>query len=48
MEIQELKHPIDYREKDWAKEKYNGGCPTDVVNTGVMKYYNELKAPLGR
>eukprot|EP00049_Salpingoeca_infusionum_P008515 m.141209 g.141209 ORF g.141209 m.141209 type:complete len:88 (+) comp14035_c0_seq27:1846-2109(+) len=26
--------PLDYVEKDWAQEKYNGGCPVVVPRPG--------------
>lgn len=44
----ELLTPVEYREKDWSKETYNGGCPVDIVTPGAMKYYNELSTPFMR
>lgn len=37
----EMREPMDYYEKDWSKEAYNGGCPTNVTSPGVMKYYSD-------
>ncbi|XP_067936733.1 amine oxidase [flavin-containing] A-like [Watersipora subatra] len=43
-QIKELLQPIEYVEKDWAKESYNGGCPVNTVSPGAMKFYSQLQA----
>lgn len=35
----ECMSPLDYAEKDWSKEVYNGGCPVYTVTPGVMSYF---------
>lgn len=37
----QMLNPIDYLEKDWAKEPYNGGCPVNFVSSGVMSQYSQ-------
>ncbi|KAK9968135.1 hypothetical protein ABG768_002475 [Culter alburnus] len=40
---------IHYREKDWAKEEYSGGCPVNVMTPGMLTYYHpSLRKPFGR
>ncbi|XP_068191564.1 probable flavin-containing monoamine oxidase A [Antennarius striatus] len=40
---------IQYKEKDWAKEEYNGGCPVNVMAPGLLTYYHpSLRKPVGR
>ena len=34
-DAQEALVPLDYAEKDWAKEVYNGGCPVVHMNPGT-------------
>ncbi|ESO05715.1 hypothetical protein HELRODRAFT_185502 [Helobdella robusta] len=31
----EALHPLDYMEKNWNEEAYNGGCPVNVATPGV-------------
>lgn len=31
----EVLSPLDYLEKDWNEEPYNGGCPVNVVTPGI-------------
>jgi len=41
--------PLEYAEKLWSEEPYNGGCPVNIVTTGMMKYYSKLiRTPFGR
>ncbi|XP_038066065.1 LOW QUALITY PROTEIN: probable flavin-containing monoamine oxidase A [Patiria miniata] len=43
------KEPLDYREKDWALEPYNGGCPVNVMTPGAMTYFHGgLRTPFDR
>lgn len=35
----EMLSPVEYAEKDWAKEPYNGGCPVNFITGGAMKYF---------
>ncbi|XP_033630696.1 probable flavin-containing monoamine oxidase A isoform X1 [Asterias rubens] len=43
------KEPLDYLEKDWALEPYNGGCPINIMTPGAMTYfYKGLRTPFGR
>ncbi|XP_051764365.1 amine oxidase [flavin-containing] A isoform X2 [Ctenopharyngodon idella] len=40
---------IHYREKEWAKEEYSGGCPVNVMTPGMLTYYHpSLRKPFGR
>uniref|UniRef100_T1IXY1 Amine oxidase n=1 Tax=Strigamia maritima TaxID=126957 RepID=T1IXY1_STRMM len=41
--------PIDYAEKVWSEEPYNGGCPVNVMVPGVMKYVpKDFRKPYGK
>ncbi|XP_063961702.1 probable flavin-containing monoamine oxidase A [Lytechinus pictus] len=40
--------PIDFREKHWADEPYNGGCPVNVMMTGAAEYWDEIRLPFDR
>ncbi|XP_003723776.3 probable flavin-containing monoamine oxidase A [Strongylocentrotus purpuratus] len=40
--------PIDFMEKHWAKEPYNGGCPTNMMMTGAAEYWDEIRVPFHR
>ena len=40
---------LDYVEKDWREEPYNGGCPVSVGTPGIMTYFAPaLRKPFGR
>ncbi|XP_077980470.1 putative flavin-containing monoamine oxidase A [Glandiceps talaboti] len=41
--------PIEYAEKDWGQEPYNGGCPVSVMMPGAITYFQEaLTKPFDR
>lgn len=41
--------PIEYAEKQWHLEPYNGGCPIYTAPPGVMRYFaSGLRDPIGR
>lgn len=41
--------PIEYSEKRWHLEPYNGGCPIDTVPPGMMRYFSSgLREPFRR
>ncbi|XP_072028108.1 probable flavin-containing monoamine oxidase A isoform X2 [Amphiura filiformis] len=45
----EAKQPIDFKQKDWGKEPYNGGCPVNVMTPGAISYfYDGLTQPFDR
>ncbi|XP_071949079.1 probable flavin-containing monoamine oxidase A [Antedon mediterranea] len=40
---------IDYVDKDWAEEEYNGGCPVNIMTTGAMTLFHDtLREPVDR
>eukprot|EP00026_Physarum_polycephalum_P006624 Phypoly_transcript_06674.p1 GENE.Phypoly_transcript_06674~~Phypoly_transcript_06674.p1 ORF type:complete len:493 (+),score=94.93 Phypoly_transcript_06674:117-1595(+) len=39
---EETKHPIDYLEKDWGKEKYTKGCPVINLPPGALSLVSRL------
>uniref|UniRef100_A0AAY4AUN0 Amine oxidase n=1 Tax=Denticeps clupeoides TaxID=299321 RepID=A0AAY4AUN0_9TELE len=40
---------IQYVEKDWSEEEYNGGCPVNVMVPGMLTFYHpSLRSPCGR
>lgn len=40
---------IDYVDKDWSREPYNGGCPVYVMRPRTLLYYHHaLKQQFGR
>lgn len=41
-------NPIDYIEKSWSEEKYNGSCPTSRALLNNFHYCHKLIEPLGR
>ncbi|XP_039251044.2 putative flavin-containing monoamine oxidase A [Styela clava] len=46
---EECLDPIEYIDKDWAKESYNGGCPVGVMRPrGLMYFHHALRQPFGR
>lgn len=46
---QEAEHPLDVSVKDWSKEKWNGGCPVNVMVPGaVINYGDCLREPFHR
>lgn len=45
----EALQPLEYVEKIWSSEPYNGGCPVNVASPGVMVYMSEhFRTPVGR
>lgn len=39
---------VDYVDKDWSEEPYNGGCPVGILPPGMMRTYEEACAvPVG-
>ncbi|XP_070580699.1 probable flavin-containing monoamine oxidase A isoform X2 [Ptychodera flava] len=41
--------PIEYADKDWGQEPYNGGCPVNVMMPGAITYFHEaLRKPFDR
>lgn len=45
----EALNAIDYRDKDWSKESYNGGCPGTVMRPRTILYYHHaLRQQYGR
>ncbi|XP_022093603.1 probable flavin-containing monoamine oxidase A [Acanthaster planci] len=40
--------PLDYCEKDWALESYNGGCPVNIMTPGAMTFHSGLRTPFFR
>nr|XP_054762647.1 probable flavin-containing monoamine oxidase A [Lytechinus pictus] len=42
------KKPIDFLEKDWASEPYNGGCPVSLMTPGAMANWDTIRTPYGR
>ncbi|XP_038066143.1 probable flavin-containing monoamine oxidase A isoform X2 [Patiria miniata] len=40
--------PLDYCEKDWALESYNGGCPVNIMTPGAMTFHKGLRTPFDR
>lgn len=45
----EAAQPLEYAEKIWSEEPYNGGCPVNLATPGMMQYFNKhLRMPLGR
>ncbi|XP_030840277.1 probable flavin-containing monoamine oxidase A [Strongylocentrotus purpuratus] len=42
------KKPIDFMEKDWALEPYNGGCPVSLMTPGAMANWDTIRTPHGR
>ncbi|XP_072168208.1 probable flavin-containing monoamine oxidase A [Diadema setosum] len=44
----EAQTPIDYVEKDWAREPYNGGCPVSYMLPGAMAYWDTIRLPHDR
>ena len=40
---------LEYTEKDWNAEPYNGGCPVSMCQPGVMRYMHPgLRLPFQR
>ena len=40
--------PVDFREKDWGLEQWTGGCPVNVLQPGVGRFYtSSLRLPIG-
>lgn len=45
----EAMHPIEYAEKNWSEEPYNGGCPVACMPPGNMENYAlTIRAPTGK
>ncbi|CAI5452844.1 unnamed protein product [Caenorhabditis angaria] len=40
-----LRHFLDYKDKIWAHEQYNGGCPSIYVPPGQMDAYQYIRQP---
>lgn len=46
---EEALDPIQYLDKDWSKEPYNGGCPVNVMRPRALLYFHHaLKQQFGR
>lgn len=46
---EEALNTIDYVDKDWSNESYNGGCPVSVMRPrGLVYYHHALKQQFGR
>jgi len=44
---EEALYPIDYREQDWAQEKFSGGCPAGVLPAGALtSFAADLKSSI--
>ncbi|XP_033116821.1 probable flavin-containing monoamine oxidase A [Anneissia japonica] len=40
---------IDYADKDWSEEPYNGGCPINIMTTGAITLFHDaLRKPFDR
>lgn len=40
---------IDYAEKDWGKEEWNGGCPVSLMAPGTLVHFEDaIRRPIGR
>lgn len=44
----EALQPLDYLQKDWAEETYNGCCPTSRPSLNTIRYYGKISEALGR
>ncbi|XP_071508683.1 probable flavin-containing monoamine oxidase A [Diadema antillarum] len=44
----EAKSPIEFRDKDWITEPYNGGCPVNLCMTGAAEFWDAIREPFGR
>jgi len=45
----EMRHPVNYVEKNWAEEEYSGGCYVSHFPPGVLTSLgDELRKPNGR
>ncbi|XP_071814119.1 probable flavin-containing monoamine oxidase A [Apostichopus japonicus] len=45
----EAGQPVDFAEKDWALEPYNGGCPVNFMSPGAITlYFDGLRTPFDR
>lgn len=48
-QCEQLAHPIHYEEKNWAEEKYSGGCYTAMLPPGFLTVFGEeLRKPVNR
>ncbi|XP_035694429.1 probable flavin-containing monoamine oxidase A [Branchiostoma floridae] len=46
---EEAYDPLDFAEKDWGTEPYNGGCPISIMGPGVItNFIPALRRPCGR
>eukprot|EP00058_Branchiostoma_floridae_P020639 XP_002606129.1 hypothetical protein BRAFLDRAFT_125122 [Branchiostoma floridae] len=46
---EEANDPLDFAEKDWGTEPYNGGCPISIMGPGVItNFIPALRRPCGR
>ncbi|CAH1273987.1 MAOA [Branchiostoma lanceolatum] len=46
---EEAKDPLDFAEKDWGMEPYNGGCPVNIMVPGLISsFIPALRRPCGR
>ncbi|KAE9547509.1 hypothetical protein FO519_009279 [Halicephalobus sp. NKZ332] len=41
----EALRPVDYIDKDWRQEIFNGGCPTGIIPVGNMEAYARVREP---
>ncbi len=39
---------IDYEDKSWHTEPYNGGCPVTCLPAGNMEYFMRIREPIDR
>uniref|UniRef100_A0A914UI43 Amine oxidase n=1 Tax=Plectus sambesii TaxID=2011161 RepID=A0A914UI43_9BILA len=39
---------IDYEDKNWHTEPYNGGCPVSCLPAGNMEYFMRIREPVDR
>jgi len=45
----ELRHPINYIEKNWAEEEYSGGCYVSHYPPGILTSFGDvIRQPSGR
>ena len=45
----EMRHPVNYVEKNWAEEEYSGGCYVSHFPPGILTSFgDELRKPSGR
>lgn len=37
-----VRNVVDFRQRDWSKEPYNGGCFLKSLMPGTTKYFNNV------